>query len=228
MTVSELASVIDHTVLAPAATDRDMAAGCELARQFGTASVFVKPHFVIEAQRLLAGSTVKVGCPVGFPHGSSLPQVKVDEAEAAINMGAAEIDMVVNIGKVVSEDWKFVASDIRGVAEVVHERAMIVKVIFETCYLGDLQKIRLCEICEDVKVDFAKTSTGFGPAGAAAADIILMAKHLRKVKIKAAGGIRTLGDVNQMLGLGAARIGTSSTANILKEALQQKETRAEI
>ena len=213
----DIASYIDHTVLSPTATDRDMARGCELARQFGTAAVFVKPHFAIEAGRMLAGSRVKLGVPVGFPQGQSLPRVKAAEAEAAIDMGAGEIDMVVNIGKVLDEDWRYVSEDIAAVAEVVHAQNMVIKVIFETCYLADSHKIRLCEICEDIGVDFAKTSTGMGTGGATPADVALMLGNLRRVKVKAAGGIRTRAQALEMLRLGAARIGTSSTTQILTD-----------
>jgi len=217
-TMVDIARHIDHTVLAPAAGDGDMARGCELARQFGTAAVFVKPHFVIEAKRLLAGSRVKVGVPVGFPQGQSLTRIKAAEAEAAIDMGADEIDMVVNIGKVVDEDWRYVSADIAAVAEVVKGRGLVIKVIFETCYLSDSQKVRLCEICEEVGVDFAKTSTGMGPGGAMPEDVALMRRHLRTVRVKAAGGIRTRAAALEMLRLGAARIGTSSTQMILTES----------
>ena len=222
---ADLAKYLDHTVLAPTATDDDLARGCDLARQFGTAAIFVKPHYVIEASKRLAGSGVKVGAPVGFPQGLALPQIIADEAEAAIDMGAEEIDMVVNTGKVLSEDWRYVTDSIAGVTEVVKGRGFLVKVIFENCYLQDQHKIKLCEICEQVGVDFAKTSTGFGPGGATEADVALMVRHLRNVRVKAAGGIRTLEQVRRMLELGATRIGTSSTRQILTEALAEAEAR---
>jgi len=212
-----IARYLDHTVLAPAATDADMARGCEIARQFGTAAAFVKPHFVIEASKILAGSTVKVGTVVGFPQGLALPSIQADEAEMAIDMGAREIDMVANTGKVLSEDWDYVSTCIAGVAEVVKSRGLIIKVIFETCYLADSHKIMLCRICEQAGVHFAKTSTGFGPGGATEADVALMARHLKSVKVKAAGGIRTLEQVRRYLDLGASRIGTSSTQQIMAE-----------
>ena len=223
--ISELAKHIDHTVLAPSATDRDLAQGCDLARQFGTATVFIKPHFAVEAHKLLAGSGVKVGVPVGFPQGQSLPQIKAEEAEAAIDKGAGESDMVVNVGKVLSEDWGFVAHDIATVAEVVKSRGLVIKVIFENCYLEDRHKIRLCEICEETGVDFAKTSTGTGSGGATPEDVALMVKHLRTVKVKAAGGIRTAADMRRMLDLGAERIGTSSTLQILTEIRDSRTKR---
>ena len=223
--VDAIAKCLDHTVLAPTATDDDLARGCDLARQFGTAAIFVKPHFVIAARKRLAGSTVKVGAPVGFPHGLALPRIVADEAEAAIDMGAEEIDMVVNIGKVLSEDWRYVADSIAGVAEVVKSRGFLIKVIFENCYLQDAHKIKLCEICEQVGVDFAKTSTGFGPGGATEADVALMVRHVKNVQVKAAGGVRTLAYVRRMLELGATRIGTSSTKQILAEAMAEAQSR---
>ncbi|HUS58008.1 MAG TPA: deoxyribose-phosphate aldolase [Planctomycetota bacterium] len=217
-TPKTLARHIDHTVLAPGATDEDLANGCDLARQFGTAAIFVKPHYVITACRKMAGTGVKVGTVAGFPHGLSITRIKADEAQAAIDMGAAEIDMVVNIGKVLSNDWSYVTDDIAAVAEVVKTRGMMIKVIFENSYLADVQKVKLCQICEQVGVDFAKTSTGFGAGGAIPADVALMVRNLRSVKVKAAGGIRRLADAIQMLEIGAARIGTSATAEIMMEA----------
>ena len=194
-----------------------MARGCEIARQFGTAAVFVKRHFVIEASKILAGSTVKVGTAIGFPHGLALPQIQAEEAEMAIDMGAREIDVAANVGKVLSGDWEYVTACIAGVAEVVKARGLIIKVIFETCYLADEHKIRLCQVCEQVGVHFAKTSTGFGTAGATEADVALMVRNLKTVKVKAAGGIRTLEQVRRYLALGASRIGTSSTQRIMQE-----------
>jgi len=194
-----------------------MARGCEIARQFGTAAVFVKPHFVIEASKILAGSTVKVGTAIGFPHGLALLQIQAEEAEMAIDMGAREIDVAANVGKVLSGDWEYVTACIAGVAEVVKARGLIIKVIFETCYLADEHKIRLCQVCEQVGVHFAKTSTGFGTAGATEADVALMVRNLKTVKVKAAGGIRTLEQVRRYLALGASRIGTSSTQRIMQE-----------
>ena len=194
-----------------------MARGCEIARQFGTAAVFVKPHFVIEASKILAGSTVKVGTAIGFPHGLALLQIQAEEAEMAIDMGAREIDVAANVGKVLSGDWEYVTACIAGVAEVVKARGLIIKVIFETCYLADEHKIRLCQVCEQVGVHFAKTSTGFGTGGATEADVALMVRNLKTVKVKAAGGIRTLEQVRRYLALGASRIGTSSTQRIMQE-----------
>jgi len=213
-----IAKRIDHTVLAPRATDDDLARGCDLALQFGTAAIIVKPHYVADAAKRLAGTDVKVGTVVGFPHGLCLPRIKAEETQAAIDTGAAEIDMVVNIGKVLSDDWLFVAEDISAVADIVLRRGLVIKVIFENCYLQDVHKVKLCRICEEAGVQFAKTSTGYGTGGATPSDVALMVRNLKSAKVKAAGGIRRFADAIQMLELGAARIGTSATKEIVTEA----------
>jgi len=215
---SEIAKMIDHSLLSPALTDEELDSGCRLAREYDVASVCIKPYYVSRAADLLAGSRVKVGTTIGFPHGGHTTQVKVAEADQALDEGAEELDVVVNIGKVLSEDWDYVRADIRSIVEVAHSRQCIVKVIFENCYLQDHHKIRLCEICAEVGADFAKTSTGYGPGGATLEDLRLMRQHLPpSVQLKAAGGVRSLDALLEVRAVGVTRVGATRTAEMLDE-----------
>ena len=173
-TYLDIAKMIDHSLLNPGLTDGELEDGCRLARKYDVASACVKPYFLKRCAEMLAGSTVAASTVIGFPHGGNTTAVKVAEAEAALLDGGTELDMVVNIGKVLSEDWDYVRDDIRAVTEVTHAGGASVKVIFENCYLQDSQKIRLCEICAEVGADFVKTSTGYGTGGATVADLKLM------------------------------------------------------
>ncbi|MDP2896748.1 MAG: deoxyribose-phosphate aldolase [bacterium] len=214
----DIAGMIDHSLLHPTLTDAQMEEGCLLARRLKVASVCVKPCFVSRARELLKGSEVRVGTVIGFPHGGHATETKRQEALDACRNGAVELDMVVNIGKVLSEDWDNVKADIAAVQEVASDHGAIVKVIFENCYLQDPHKIELCEICSDLAVAFVKTSTGFGTSGATDEDIMLMRKHCPPtVQIKAAGGIRSLGRALRVRELGCTRFGATATAQILDE-----------
>lgn len=214
----EIAGMIDHSLLQPALTDQQMEEGCLLARRLRVASVCVKPCFVRRAKELLEGSEVRVGTTIGFPHGGHTTQIKRQEAEDACKNGAVELDMVVNIGKVLSEDWDYAKADIAAVQEVAREYGAILKVIFENCYLVDHHKITLCQICSELGVDFVKTSTGFGRSGATDADLELMRMHSApSVQIKAAGGIRSLDRALRVRELGCTRIGATATEKILGE-----------
>ncbi|HEX4146084.1 MAG TPA: deoxyribose-phosphate aldolase [Pirellulales bacterium] len=218
--------LIDHALLHPSLNDEQLREGCELARRLHVASVCIKPWAVSLAGEALAGSDVAVCTVVGFPHGSDASGVKAFAARTACQAGATELDMVVNVGKVLSRDWAYVAADIRAVVDVAHEHAALAKVIFENELLPDDSfKIELCRICSQVGADFVKTSTGFGfvprpeggfqTVGATDADLILMRKHAAPhVKVKASGGVRNYADALRVVKLGAARIGTSSTAAI--------------
>jgi deoxyribose-phosphate aldolase len=187
-TYESIARMIDHSLLHPKLTDAELEAGCLLAREYGVASVCIKPYAVPLASRILAGSSVAVGTTVGFPHGGHTTLVKVVEAETAIRDGARELDMVVNIGKVLSRDWDYVRRDIAAVVEAAHALGAIVKVIFENSFLQDEHKIRLCEICGEVGADFVKTATGYGEGGATDEDLRLMRQHSPPhVQVKAAG-----------------------------------------
>lgn len=221
-TRTEIARLIDYAMLAPTVTDSDLSEGCALARQYGTANVTVKPYHVAKATELLAGSPVRVGTVVGFPHGHSLPAIKAAEASLAIEQGATEVDMVCNIGAVKSGSWDSVLDDIATVVRACQRHHsftdIMVKVILETSYLSKEEKIRVCQLSERAGATFVKTSTGFGGAGATVEDVRLMRSVVDpRVGVKASGGIRTLSDLLRMVDAGASRIGTSSLAAIMAE-----------
>jgi deoxyribose-phosphate aldolase len=218
LSYTDVAKMLDHSLLQPTLTDRDLEQGCLLAREYDVASVCIKPYAVRLAAGLLAGSAVAVGTTVGFPHGGHLTAIKVDEAERALDDGARELDMVVNVGKVLSRDYAFVAADVRAVVEAAHRRGALVKVIFENCYLQDEHKEELCRVCGEVGADFVKTSTGYGDAGATDHDLRLMRRcSPPRVQIKAAGGVRTLDRLLAVRALGVTRVGATATKAILDE-----------
>jgi deoxyribose-phosphate aldolase len=215
-TYADLARMIDHSLLQQTLTDADLEQGCLLAREHGVASVCIKPYAVRRAAGLLAGSPVAVGTTVGFPHGGHVTAVKVAEAEQALEDGARELDMVVNIGKVLGKDWRYVADDIRGVVEAAHRRRALVKVIFENCYLQNEHKEQLCRICGEVGADFVKTSTGYGDSGALDDDLRLMRRCAPpQVRVKAAGGVRNFERLLAVRALGVTRVGATATKAIL-------------
>ncbi|HUA37234.1 MAG TPA: deoxyribose-phosphate aldolase [Candidatus Sulfopaludibacter sp.] len=235
-TYEQLAGMIDHSLLQPTLTDRELEDGCQLAVKYQVASVCIKPYAVKRAAELLAGSKVRVGCVVGFPHGNSCAEAKRYETELACRDGAVEIDVVMNIGKALSGDWDYVQRDVKAVCDEAHRHRARVKVIFENDYLdkggagldGDGFKRKLCQICERAGADWVKTSTGFGfvkqPGGnynyqgATAHDLELMrAACSPKVQIKAAGGVRDLDGLIRVRELGASRCGATATAAILDE-----------
>lgn len=219
---ADIARMFDHSLLQPVLTDAELEAGCQMAREYGVATVCIKPYAVKLAAKVLAGSSVGVCTTIGFPHGGHLTSVKVFESDRAMDDGAVELDMVVNIGKVLSGDWSFVRDDIAAVVQCAHARKAIVKVIFENCFLKDEQKIRLCEICGEVQADFVKTSTGYGETGATDHDLALMRKHSpAKVQVKAAGGVKSYDRVLAVRALGVTRIGASVTKAILDECRQK-------
>jgi deoxyribose-phosphate aldolase len=221
-----IAKRIDHSLLPPTHTDEELSEGCRLAARYRVASVCIKPYAVAMAAEILRGSEVLVGTTVGFPHGGHATAVKVFEAERAMDDGASELDMVINIGQAVGGNWPAVRSDIAAVTEAAHARGAIVKVIFENCYLTDDQKVRLCEICGEVRADYVKTSTGFGTGGATHADLMLMRRASPPhVKLKAAGGVRDLDQAIAVALLGCDRIGASRTAEILDQLQARLEGR---
>jgi deoxyribose-phosphate aldolase len=217
-TYAVIAKMIDHSLLQPNLTDTELEQGCRLAHDYDVASVCIKPYAVPLAVSILAGSTVAVGTTVGFPHGGHTTAVKVAEAEQALADGARELDMVVNIGKVLSKDWRFLASDIRAVVEAAHRRQALVKVIFENSFLADEHKEQLCRICGEVGADFVKTSTGYGASGATDDDLRLMRRcSPPHVRVKAAGGVRTFERLLAVRALGVSRVGATATKAILDE-----------
>jgi deoxyribose-phosphate aldolase len=215
-TWQDLAKIIDHTNLRPEATANQIVRLCEEAREFGLGAVMVNSCHVALATSNLQGSDVKIGAVVGFPLGAALTSVKVFEAAEAMKLGAREIDMVMNIGALKAGDRELVLSDIRAVAEVVHEQKSLLKVILETGLLTDDEKLVACEISEKAGADFVKTSTGFLGGVATVEDVALMRRAVT-VGVKASGGIRTASDARKMIEAGANRLGTSSGVNIIRE-----------
>ena len=214
----DIAKMFDHSLLQPNLTDAEMESGLQVARAYDVASVCIKPYYVRRAAEVLTGSDVKVCTVIGFPHGSHRTDVKVFESERAMDDGATELDMVCNIGKVLSGDWIYVAEDIRGVVKLAHQGGGIVKVIFENCYLNDEHKERLCRICGEVGADFVKTSTGYGDSGATDEDLKLMRRcSPPQVQVKAAGGVRSFDRVLAVRAIGVTRIGATVTKSILDE-----------
>lgn len=225
--------MIDHSILHPTLTDADLKRECEVARLYDVASVCVKPYAVKEAVEFLKDSTVLVGCVIGFPAGNSTTEVKVFETEVACRDGAVEIDMVINIGKALQGDWAYIENEIAAVTEVCHKNSAIVKVIFETDFVTKKEDIRkLCEICTRVGADYVKTSTGFGfvkgsdgtysYTGATIENLNLMRESSgTNVKLKAAGGVRTLDGLLAVEEAGCSRCGATATVAILEEAKQR-------
>ncbi len=216
MTYEDIAGMIDHSLLKPNLTDREIEEGCRIAHEYRVASVCVRPSDVRRAAEILRGSPVRVTTVIGFPHGTTTTAAKVAEAEEAIRNGAVELDVVINIGKLRSKDHAYVRADLEAVTAAAHARNVIIKVIFENCYLDDEEKIAACRISSEAGVDFVKTSTGFGTGGAEDHDLKLMRKHTSpSIKLKAAGGIRTLERAIEVRNLGCSRIGATATVAIL-------------
>jgi deoxyribose-phosphate aldolase len=224
---TEIAKMIDHSLLHPTMNDKTLREGIELARKYKVASVCIKPYAVRMAAEMLQGSDVMVCTVIGFPHGNSRVDVKVFETERAIDDGAVEIDMVINTGKVLSEDWEYVYEEIAAIVGVTKKHGVALKVIFENDFLTeDRHKISLCKICSELKAEFVKTSTGYGFVkqsdgsynykGATHDDLVLMRTHSApEVEVKAAGGIRTLEDTLKVRALGVTRIGATATEAII-------------
>jgi deoxyribose-phosphate aldolase len=212
-----IAGLIDHTLLRPEATREDIIKVCREARKYSFASVCINPYWVPLVAAQLAGSPVKVCTVVGFPLGATSTEAKVAETEAALRVGAQEIDMVENVGALRGGDHDAVKADIAAVVEVTHGAGAIVKVILETALLDDNQKVMACMLAKMAKADFVKTSTGFGPSGATAHDVELMRLAVGpEMGVKASGGIRTLDDVKKMAAAGATRIGASASVKIVE------------
>jgi len=212
-----IAGLIDHTLLKPEATRDDIVKVCKEARRYNFASVCINPYWVPLVAAQLAGSPVKVCTVIGFPLGATSTEAKVAETEAALRVGAQEIDMVQNVGALRSGDHDAVKADIAAVVEVTHAAGAIVKVILETALLDDNQKVMASMLAKMAKADFVKTSTGFGPSGANAHDVELMRMTVGPdMGVKASGGIRTLEDVKKMAAAGATRIGASASVRIVE------------
>jgi len=218
-TLAELAKMFDHSLLQPPLTDADLERGLAVAIEYDVASVCIKPYAVRRAAQALAGTTIHTSTVIGFPHGGHLARVKVFEAEQALADGAVELDMVVNVGKVLSGNWSYVADDIRAVVDLAHGSGARVKVIFENHYLKDVHKRELCRICGEVRADWVKTSTGYAETGAKLDDLRLMREASPPwVQVKAAGGVRTFERLMEVRAIGVTRVGSTSTKQILDEA----------
>jgi deoxyribose-phosphate aldolase len=217
-TYEDVAKMIDHALLSPTLTAGDLDQGIQLAMAYDCASVCILPYYLKRCAQLLDGSTVKSSTTIGFPHGGHTTAVKLAEARQALADGGEELEMVVNISKVLSGDWGYVRDDIRAVIDTAHEAGKKVKVIFENCYLNDAQKLRLCEISGELGADWVKTSTGYGTGGATLEDLQLMRKYSPpRVQVKAAGGVRDLDMVLRVREIGVTRVGASRTAPMLDE-----------
>lgn len=223
-TYSQIAKMLDHSLLHPTTTWDALEQGCRMAVAYDVASVCILPYALPRCVEWLAGSTVQPSTTIGFPHGAHRTGVKAAEAEQAIADGCQELDMVCNLSKVLSGDWDYVRSDLRAVIAPAHAAGRKVKVIFENCYLQDDHKRRLCELCCDLGADWVKTSTGYGTGGATLQDLQLMLDHTRRpVQVKAAGGVRDLDKLLEVRQMGVSRVGASATQSILDECRRRLE-----
>lgn len=216
MDTKKILSMVDHTLLLQASTWDEIRALCDDAICYGTASVCIPPCYVKKAKEYV-GEQMKICTVIGFPNGNHTTATKVFETMDAVNNGADEIDMVINVGMLRAKDYDYVLNEIREIKEACGEK--ILKVIIETCLLTEEEKIKMCEIVTESGADFIKTSTGFSTGGATFDDIALFAEHVgEKVKIKAAGGISSMEDAERFIELGASRLGTSRIVKIVKNS----------
>ncbi len=216
---SDIAAMLDHSTLQPFLTQEDVRKGCEVALKYSTASVCARPADMKLVAQMLKGSPVKVCTVIGFPHGNHLPQIKLAEAQAALDDGCVELDMVINVGRLLAGEDQYVQDEIKAICDLAHSRGAKVKVIIETCYLNDEQKARVCKLAAAVGADWVKTSTGYGTAGCTVADVALMRKSVPAAcQVKGSGGIRDLDTVLALRAAGATRCGVSATDKIMAEA----------
>ena len=224
VTAKDIAKMLDHSTLQPFLTEEDIIKGCKTALKYGTASVCARPADMPLVAKLLKGSDVKVCTVIGFPHGAHKTETKVFEARQAVADGCTELDMVIHIGKLLSGDDDYVLNDIAQVVKEAHAAGAIVKVILETCYLNEEQKIRACRLSKEAGADFVKTSTGYGTKGCTIEDLKLMRKSVPDtMRIKGSGGIRDLDTVLAARAVGASRCGVSATEAIMEEAIRREK-----
>lgn len=217
-TYESIAKMIDHSLLNPSLTTQELEDGCALAVRYNAASVCILPYYLARSAEVLAGSTVQASTTIGFPHGGHTTAIKLAEVRQALQDGGQELDMVINISKARSGDWQYVRDEIRALTEAIHAGGAKVKVIFENAYLENAAKIRLCEICGEIGVDWVKTSTGYAASGATPADLELMRKHSPpQVQVKAAGGVRDLDTLLAVRAIGVSRVGATRTEGILED-----------
>ena len=213
-----IAKMIDYALLQPFLTSSELEAGCRLARSYDVASVCILPYYVRHAAEILRGSTVQTSTTIGFPHGAHATNIKLAEAHQALEDGARELDMVINLSKAKSGDWNYVADEIALLTRETHAAGAKIKIIFENAYHDDTSKIELCRVCGEAHADWVKTSTGYAPTGATLDDLRLMRKHSpAHVQVKAAGGIRDLNTILAAREIGVTRVGASRTAEILED-----------
>lgn len=223
LTAHDIAKMLDHSLLKPEMDAETVRRGCEIAKKYDTASVCVKPADLPIAAEVLKGTDVRLSTVIGFPHGAHRTDVKVFEAERAMDDGAVELDMVLNIGRLISGQHEYVKQDIAAVVDAAHKRGAWVKVILENAYLTDEQKVAACRLAEEAGADFVKTSTGYAPSGAAVEDLKLMrATCSPRVRVKAAGGVRTLDAVLACRAAGCTRCGATATEAIMAEATRRE------
>jgi deoxyribose-phosphate aldolase len=217
-TYSDIAKMIDHSLLNPSLTTQELEDGCALALRYDTASVCIMPYALRRCADLLVGSTVKASTTIGFPHGGHATAIKLAEARQALADGGEELDVVINISKARSGEWPYVRNEIAALTDLIHTAGQKIKVIFENAYLEDDAKIRLCEMCGEIDVDWVKTSTGYAATGATLADLELMRRHSpAHVQVKAAGGIRDLDALLAVRAIGVSRVGATRTQSMLEE-----------
>ena len=213
-----IAKMIDHSLLNPSLTTRELEEGCALAVRYEVASVCILPYYLSRCAELLAGTTVNPSTTIGFPHGGHTTAIKLAESRQALQDGGKELDVVINISKARSGDWRYVRDELEQLTECTHAGGAMIKVIFENAYLDDASKIRLCEICGETGADWVKTSTGYAPSGATLPDLELMRKHSPLgVQVKAAGGIRDLDALLTVRAIGVSRVGATRTESMLED-----------
>ncbi len=224
VTAKQIAKMIDHSLLNPIMTAQDIKDGCAVAAKYDVATVCVKPCDVVLAKSCLEGTDVLTTTVIGFPHGSNLTSVKVFEAKEAIAQGCKELDMVLNIGRLLGGDYDYVEKDIKAVCEEAHKSGVIVKVILENAYLTPELITKACKLCESAGADFVKTSTGYAPSGATPKDLINMRASVSdKIQVKAAGGVRTLDGALKVKAIGGSRFGCTVTAQIVEDARKREQ-----
>lgn len=219
LTPADIAQMLDHSTLQPYLTQEDIRKGCEIALRYHTASVCARPGDMKLVAELLKGSGVRVCTVIGFPHGNHLPKIKLMEAQAALDDGCVELDMVQNVGRLLAGEDAYVQDEIRAICDLAHSRGARVKVILETCYLNEEQKVRACKLAAAAGADWVKTSTGYGSGGCTVEDVRLMRQSVPAAcQVKGSGGIRDLAMVLALRAAGATRCGVSATEKIMAEA----------
>lgn len=222
ITLHDISKMLDHSTLQPYLTEADIRRGCEVALEYDTASVCARPGDMVLVEKMLRGSDVKVCTVIGFPHANHKPEIKLAEAKAALDDGCVELDMVINIGRLLGGDEKYVQDEIDMICRTAHAANAKVKVILETCYLNDAQKIRACQMSAESGADWVKTSTGYGTGGCTLDDLRLMVASVPStVQVKGSGGIRDLDTVLAAREIGATRCGVSATEKIMAEAKER-------